>query len=124
MKKLAYKIGLGVVGGGVATMLMASSAFAAGNVNATIRGNGAHSRNRIRIRISGSGGGICRRRCRPARPTVQKNFARITNVVHAGANTGFNSANKNTQGNGGDVTVKTGKATVRVTIDTTFNQNN
>ncbi len=73
-----------------------------------IKGNGANSNNVVDLTKIGTTN------------VTQNNNANVTNNVTANADTGDNSANSNT---GGDVTVKTGNATVNTSVSTQANSN-
>jgi len=81
---------------------------AGGDTNVEISGNGAYSDNGVELKQN------------TTTKVTQGNNAYVTNDVDADAKTGWNDANGNT---GGDVTVKTGKATVDVDVATIANVN-
>lgn len=73
-----------------------------------ISGNGADSTNKAYVNMD------------QTTTVVQSNNADVYNKVDANANTGDNSAKKNT---GGDVTIETGDASVDVKVENTLNSN-
>ncbi len=93
----------------LAATLLPGAAFAASGNTCTISGSGHNSLNICKIKITNTS------------VTVKSNTATVGNIVLAGASTGGNSADLN---NGGSNSVKTGDATVSVTITNTLNQNN
>src|SRR3989344_9544880 len=86
-----------VAGSFMAASLLPAAAFA--DQTCTISGNGRDSRNRCRIKVE--------RKLK----VEQTNTATVTNTIGGSVSTGGNSANNNT---GGDVTVDTGNARVRI----------
>lgn len=80
----------------------------AGNTTVNIDGNGAFSNNTVNLTQVGTTN------------VSQNNNANVYNNVNATADTGDNKAKWNT---GGDVTVKTGNATVNSSVSTTANSN-
>ena len=86
----------------------------AGDVDVLIEGNGEGSDNEVEVEVNDSwkkDTGIS---------VFQSNVAEIDNKVYADADTGDNEAEDNT---GGDVEIKTGSATVGVTLSTSANAN-
>lgn len=75
-----------------------------------ISGNGTESKNTVLLKPGEKDGVVLN----------QSNESDIKNIVDVDADTGDNDAEDNT---GGDVTVKTGDATVDVSLDTTANEN-
>jgi len=80
----------------------------AGNTDVLIGGNGAFSNNTVNLTSVGT------------TSVNQDNNAKVDNKVKANADTGDNNAKWNT---GGDVTVRTGNATVNSSVSTTANSN-
>ncbi|MCL4418611.1 hypothetical protein M1146_00750 [Patescibacteria group bacterium] len=80
----------------------------AGNTNVVIDGNGADSNSTANLTSVGTTN------------VSQNNNANVTNNVDAHADTGDNKAKWNT---GGDVTIKTGNATVNTSVSTQANSN-
>jgi hypothetical protein len=80
----------------------------AGSADVLIQGNGANSNNQVTPTLSNTVS------------VNQTNRANINNEVEGSAETGHNDANSNT---GGDVTVRTGNATVDTTISNKANAN-
>lgn len=110
MKKIIQKIAVAGATISLAATLFAGAVFA-DDPDCDISGNGNNSTNTC-IVVS-----------KKKKIIVQKNRAKIKNVVIAGSNTGGNSADKNVT-NGGNVEVDTGNATVTVTITNTVTQTN
>ena len=110
MKRLIQKVAVAGATISLATTLFAGAVFADGPT-CEISGNGVSSTNTCVVKVW------------KKKITVQKNKAKIKNVVIAGADTGGNTADGNTTGSG-DVSVDTGNATVTVTITNTVNQTN
>ena len=81
---------------------------AASDTEVKISGNGAKSDNEVDLTKSNT------------TTVTQNNTANVTNDVDADADTGGNKAGKNT---GGDVSIETGKATVKVGVATAANVN-
>ena len=79
-----------------------------GNTNVTVSGNGAESNNTVVLDQNTN------------TSVNQKNTANVHNYVDADAKTGYNDANSNT---GGDVTIKTGNASVDASVSTVANVN-
>lgn len=92
--------------GAILLNTFATSALASTTIE--ISGNGYDSKNEAEVKQSNE------------TTVVQNNYANIDNKVEVKADTGNNSASKNT---GGDVLVTTGDATVDVTIENMANQN-
>lgn len=99
MKKLAYKIGVGVTS--AALLFSSATTIALADVTAEISGNGADSNNTIYLKD--------KTHC----TVYQKNSTWVSTDVNSSANTGGNKANGNT---GGDVAIDTGNATSQVTV--------
>lgn len=79
-----------------------------GNTEVTISGNGSNSENKAELENKNQ------------TSVYQDNNARINNKIYAEAETGENSANRNT---GGDVGITTGSATTNVTVSNSANAN-
>ena len=106
---IKQKIATSIATGAFLGAILTGSAFAADN-KCEISGNGNNSTNRCRlVKVN-------------KKTVVQVNSAHVANFVGAGADTGGNSADKNT--GGGNVKVDTGSATATVNITNTVNSNN
>lgn len=79
-----------------------------GDVNVTVKGNGAKSDNDVILNIDHSTN------------VTQDNNAKVKNNVNANADTGYNDANKNT---GGNVSVNTGDSDSSVNVTNKLNAN-
>lgn len=107
MNKLATKIGVGVIGGAMATLLAVGPALAAPRLRCVIKDNGRNSHNRCDLRLE--------RRVE----VDQDNDADVDNDLRLTLRTGGNSADDND----GRVRIKSGKIDVTITITNTLNSN-
>lgn len=103
-----YKRRLGTAIATVAILANGLIPIASASTNIVISGNGAGSDNWADVSQSSN------------TSVNQSNTAYVTNNVSADAKTGDNNAKFNT---GGDVTIKTGKASVNTTVSNTLNSN-
>ena len=103
---LKRKIATAIATGAILANALVPMAYAGTEI--TISGNGADSNNDAVVEVENDTN------------VTQSNTANFDNNIDGDANTGDNDANKNT---GGDVTVKTGDATVNATVNNSANQN-
>lgn len=97
---------ISAISAGAIVLNMVSPVLAADTI--LITGNGASSDNTATVQTGSN------------TTVVQSNNAFVTNTVTTSSTTGFNDANKNTNG---DVMVKSGDATTKVTVDNILNSN-
>ncbi|MBI2009737.1 MAG: hypothetical protein HYS86_01025 [Candidatus Chisholmbacteria bacterium] len=106
MQKLATKIGVGIIGGAMATLLAVGPALAAPRLRCVIKDNGRSSHNKCELKVE-----------KKVKVDVD-NDADIDNDLRLTLYTGGNSADDND----GKVKIKTGKIDVTITITNRVNQ--